>query len=88
MSDCIDKFDVTMIESKSDAYPEDVLKLPSAQPTLRERALMLLLNWAIECGFGYDNIPEEYARYEDEIKEMGYIDGMVYIAEKEVNRND
>ena len=65
----------------------DVIKgLPSAQPTLRERALMLLLNWAVECDFGYDNFPEEYERYKDEIEDMGYFDGMIYIAEKEVEK--
>ena len=58
--------------------------LPSAQPTLRERALMLLLNWAVECDFGYDNFPEEYERYKNEIEDMSYFDGMIYIAEKEV----
>ena len=62
-------------------------QLTSAQPTLRERALMLLLDWAVECGFGYDNFPEEYERYKDEIEDMSYIDGMIYIAEKEVERN-
>lgn len=60
--------------------------LPSAEPTLRERALMLLLNWAVECDFGYDNFPEEYERYKDEIEDMNYFDGMIYIAEKEVER--
>lgn len=48
----------------------------------REEALMLLLNWAEECGFGYDNFPEEYEKYKDEIEGMGYIEGMIYIAEK------
>lgn len=67
---------------------EKLRRLPSAQPTLRERALMLLLNWAVECDFGYDNFPEEYERYKDEIEGMSYIDGMIYIAEKEVERND
>lgn len=62
--------------------------LPSAEPTLRERALMLLLNWAVECDFGYDNFPEEYERYKDEIEDMSYFDGMIYIAEKEVERNE
>lgn len=51
-----------------------------------ERALMLLLNWAEECGFGYDNFPEEYERCKDEIEDMGYLDGMIYIAEKEARR--
>ena len=65
-----------------------VNSLPSAQLTLRERALMLLLNWAVECDFGYDNFPEEYERYKDEIKDMSYFDGMIYIAEKEVEQNE
>ena len=64
-----------------------IRRLPSAEPTLRERALMLLLNWAVECDFGYDNFPEEYERYKDEIEDMDYFDGMIYIAEKEVERN-
>lgn len=64
-----------------------IMNLPPAQPTLRERALMLLLNWAVECDFGYDNFPEEYERYKDEIEDMSYFDGMIYIAEKEVERN-
>lgn len=53
-------------------------------------ALMLLLNWAVECGFGYDNFPEEYERYENDVKDMEYIEGMIYIAEKvlERKRND
>jgi hypothetical protein len=48
----------------------------------REKALYLLLKWAEECGFGYDNFPEEYERYADEIKDMDYLEGMIYIAEK------
>lgn len=52
----------------------------------REKALLLLLNWAEECGFGYDNFPDEYERYKDDIAEMGYIEGMIYIAEREVER--
>lgn len=61
--------------------------LPTTEPTLRERALMLLLKWAVECDFGYDNFPEEYERYKDEIVNMNYFDSMIYIAEKEVKRN-
>lgn len=48
------------------------------------KALRMLVEWAVECGFGYDNFPEEYEKYKDEIKDMGYIDGMIYIAMKEV----
>ena len=54
------------------------------RPTLREKALMLLVTWAEQCGFGYDNFPEEYEMYKDEIEGMGYIDGMIYIAERVV----
>ncbi len=63
-----------------------LMQLPAAEPTLKEQALMLLLNWAVECGFGYDNFPEEYERYKSEIENMSYLDGMIYIAEKEVER--
>lgn len=35
------------------------------------KALDLIIQWAIECNFGYDNIPEEYEHYKDEIKDMG-----------------
>ena len=54
------------------------------------KALMLLLNWAVECDFGYDNFPEEYERYKNDIRDMGYIEGMIYIAEKvlEEKQND
>ena len=69
------------------SFADRIKALPSAEPTLRERALMLLLNWAVECDFGYDNFPEEYERYKDDIEDMSYFDGMIYIAEKEVERN-
>lgn len=47
-----------------------------------EKALRLLLDWAIECGFGYDSFPEEYERYKEEITDMGYTEGMIHIAKK------
>lgn len=53
---------------------------------LRLKALELLLDWAIECDFGFDNIPEEYEKYKDDIKDMGYKEGLIYIAEREVNQ--
>lgn len=52
----------------------------------REKALLLLLEWAEECGFGYDNFPEEYERYKEEICDMEYLEGMIYIAEREIER--
>jgi hypothetical protein len=45
-------------------------------------ALRLLIEWAEECDFGYDNFPEEYERYKDEIKDIGYIEGMIHIAKR------
>lgn len=47
-------------------------------------ALRLLIDWAEQCGFGYDNFPEEYEQYKNEIEEknLGYIEGMIYIAKK------
>lgn len=51
---------------------------------MSEKALRLLIDWAIECGFGYDNIPEEYEKYKEEIEGMGYTEGLIYIAEQEV----
>lgn len=61
------------------------------QESKLNKALNLLAEWAIECGFGYDNIPEEYEKYKDDIAEMGYREGLVYIVkmenEKQYRRN-
>lgn len=54
----------------------------SQKESKRNKALMLLLNWAEECDFGYDNFPDEYDRYKKDIEDMDYIEGMIYIAEK------
>lgn len=51
---------------------------------LREKALLLLLDWAIESGFGYDQFEDEYERYKDDVEDMDYEDGMIYIAEQVV----
>lgn len=53
------------------------------QESKTDKALNLLAEWAIECGFGYDNIPEEYEKYKDDIAEMGYREGLVYIVKME-----
>lgn len=50
-------------------------------------ALRLLLDWAIECDFGYDSIPDEYEIYKDKIKDMGYAEGLIYIATEEAKKN-
>ena len=46
------------------------------------KALRLLVEWAEECDFGFDQFPEEYARYKDEIEDMSYLEGMVHIAKR------
>ena len=48
-------------------------------------ALRRLIDWAVQCDFGYDNIPEEYEKYKAEIeeKDLGYIPGLIYIAKQE-----
>lgn len=51
------------------------------------KALRLFIEWADECGFGYDNIPDEYEKYKDDIKDMGWIEGLMYIVLKEAEEN-
>lgn len=53
------------------------------QETKTDKALNLLSEWAVECGFGYDNIPEQYEKYKDNIADMGYAEGLAYIAKME-----
>ena len=49
-----------------------------------EKALDLYIDWTTDCDFGYDNIPELYEKYKDEIENMGYTKGIKYILKKEV----
>ena len=46
------------------------------------KALRLLVEWAEECDFGFDQFPDEYELYKDEIKDMKYIDGMIHVAKR------
>ena len=46
-------------------------------------ALDLLLEWVTDCDWGYDNIPDLYEKYKEEISGMGYIEGLKYIVLKE-----
>ena len=71
--------------------PEDVDELETAAwkalKLLEEqekeiKALHLLVEWAEECGFGFDQFHDEYERYKDEIKDMKYIDGMIHVAKR------
>lgn len=58
------------------------LKKKNSGLKIENEALKLLIEWAEECDFGYDNFPEEYERYKDEIEDMGYIQGMIHIAKR------
>ena len=45
------------------------------------KALRLLLDWAIECDFGLDSFPEEYATYKHTLTDdMTYKDMIIQIA--------
>lgn len=52
---------------------------------LYKRAFYLITKWAEECDFGYDNIDELYQQYKKELeeKDLGYLEGLLYIALKE-----
>ena len=51
------------------------------------KALRLLVEWAEECDFGFDQFHDEYERYNNEIKDMKYIDGMIHIAKRTLEDN-
>ena len=73
-----------------DASWEEIMEaLDLAIKALEEvKGLRLLIDWMIECGFGYDNIPEEYEKYREEISDMGYTEGLIYIAMKEAENEE
>jgi len=74
------------IAKQIDATPKDinVEALNFAIKAIEENAaLNLLVDWAIQCDFGYYNFPEKYEKYAEEIEDLGYKEGMVYIAKKE-----
>ena len=59
----------------------DVLALLKEQES-EIKALRLLVEWAEECDFGFDQFPYEYNLYKNEIKDMRYIDGMIHVAKR------
>lgn len=56
----------------------------------RMKALELLLKWTVECDFGYDNLGELYEEYEEELEkqDLGYTEGLIWIAEQVVEKNE
>ncbi|MBR4895804.1 MAG: hypothetical protein IKZ41_05205 [Clostridia bacterium] len=66
----------------SEALARDALKL--IETLIEEnKGMRLLIEWAEECDFGYDNIPEEYEKYKGIVENMGYIEGLIYIGIQE-----
>ena len=63
------------------AMVEDALALLKEQEK-KIKALRLLVEWATDCDFGFDQFHDEYERYKDEIKDMKYIDGMIHVAKR------
>lgn len=51
------------------------------------KALRLLVEWAEECDFGFDQFPDEYERYKEEIEDMDYIEGMIHVAKRTLEDN-
>ena len=45
--------------------------------------LDLLLDWAIETGFGFDQIPEQYEKYKENIKDMSNKTALTFIGIQE-----
>lgn len=75
--------------SCSNQLDEDIKAFDIAIKALKDnKGLRLLIDWAVDCGFGYDNIPEEYEKYKEEISDMHYTEGLIYIAKKEAENND
>lgn len=75
------------LPDRSNVVMEYLNSLTDAMAMLKEKekenkALHLLVEWAEECDFGYDQFPNEYERYKDEIKDMKYIDGMIHVAKR------
>lgn len=71
--------------------PEEAATITQLEDEIDElktenEALKLLIEWAEECDFGYDNFHEEYERYKNELDGMGYIEGMIHIAKRVYQR--
>ena len=68
-------------QSCNDVLCLDALTLLKEQEK-ETKALRLLVEWATDCDFGFDQFHDEYERYKDEIKDMKYIDGMIHVAKR------
>ena len=67
-------------------------KLQSNWNSLREenKALRLLLNWAEECDWGFDNFRDDdvinWEEFEKETEDMDYIESMIFYAKKYLDK--
>lgn len=56
------------------------------------KALIKLVNWCEECGFGFDNLPDDdvvnWEEFEEETNGMGYIESLIYYAKKYVENEE
>lgn len=52
---------------------------------INREALKLFVDWAEECDFGYDQLPDEYEKYKTDLeeKDLDYCEGLRYIAIQE-----
>ena len=55
------------------------------QLLINREALKLFVDWAEECDFGYDQLPDEYEKYQKDLeeKDLDYCEGLRYIAIQE-----
>ncbi|MBR5312834.1 MAG: hypothetical protein IKU40_08150, partial [Clostridia bacterium] len=66
-------------ERSDDAY--NLIKKLQA----KNKALRKLVEWAVECDFGYDNLGDWWVdRFKDEIEGMDYTEGLIHLAERYV----
>lgn len=50
------------------------------------KALRKLLDWAVECDFGLDNLGDWWTeRFAEEIKEMGYTESLIHLAKRYID---
>lgn len=62
-------------------------QLADAKNNIGKQTIYKLLGWITQCGFGYDELDDLYWKYQDKLKDMDYVQGLLYIAQQEV-RNE
>lgn len=74
-----------VIEGSEMYYPWYVHKLEK-----ENRALKKLLEWAEECGFGFDQFSDDtfnWDEFEEKTANMSYLESMIYYAERWLEEN-